>query len=128
MPYKDDDKQRDFQKKWVAKRRSDHFKGKKCASCGKAITAKTAELDHKKAKMNRTGHKIWSREKKDRDKEIKKTQILCTACHKKKTAKQAAARAEDILFLDQKGYIKEADMLAHMNEVFEKILGKTKKK
>lgn len=96
MPYKNPSKQREFQRKWVAKRRSDHFKGKHCANCGKAITSKTAELDHKKAKMNRTGHKIWSREKKDRAKEIKKTQILCKACHKKKTAKQAAARAEAI--------------------------------
>jgi 5-methylcytosine-specific restriction endonuclease McrA len=128
MPYKDPAKQRTFQRKWVAKRRSDHFKGKKCKSCGKAITAKTAELDHKKAKMNRTGHKIWSREKKDRSKEIAKCQILCTACHKKKTAKQAAARAEDILFLDQNGHIREAAMLQYMNEVFEKILNKTKKK
>jgi 5-methylcytosine-specific restriction endonuclease McrA len=97
MPYKSPEKQRNFQKKWIAKRRADHFKGKKCASCGKEVSSKTADLDHKKAKMNRTGHKIWSREKKDRSKEIKKTQILCKACHKRKTAKQAAARAEDII-------------------------------
>jgi 5-methylcytosine-specific restriction endonuclease McrA len=113
MPYKDHSKQKEFQRKWVAKRRSDHFKGKKCANCGKPITAKTAELDHKTAKMNRTGHKIWSREKKDRDKEIKKTQILCTACHKKKTAKQAADRAEDIFLGDYSA----------INEGIEKALG-----
>lgn len=103
MPYKNPGKQREFQRKWVAKRRADHFRGKKCASCGKPVSSGTADLDHKKAKMNRTGHKIWSREKKDRSKEIAKTQILCKACHKKKTARQAAARAEDTIFDD--GYI-----------------------
>lgn len=96
MPYKNPSKQREFQRKWIAKRRADHFRGKKCATCGKKVSSSTADLDHKKAKMNRTGHKIWSREKKDRAKEIKKTQILCKACHKKKTARQAAQRAEEI--------------------------------
>jgi 5-methylcytosine-specific restriction endonuclease McrA len=117
MPYKNHEKQKEFQRKWVAKRRSDHFKGKKCASCGKAITAKTAELDHKKAKMNRTGHKIWSREKKDRTKEIKKTQILCTACHKKKTARQAAARAEEVM----------PETLASVDKLIEYLVRRAKK-
>lgn len=87
MPYKDHSKQKEFQRKWVAKRRADHFKGKHCAKCGKPVNSKTADLDHKTPKKNRTGHKIWSREKKDRSKEIAKTQILCKSCHKKKTAK-----------------------------------------
>lgn len=121
MPYKNPGKQREFQRKWVAKRRSDHFKGKHCANCGKAITSKTAELDHKKAKMNRTGHKIWSREKKDRTKEIKKTQILCTACHKKKTARQAHARAEEDFTI---GFSSFSDK--HVDKLIEKILKKKK--
>lgn len=87
MPYKDHEKQKEFQRNWLKKRRNDHFKGKKCAHCGKPVSSSTADLDHKKMKLNRVGHKIWSRKKTVRDKEISKTQILCKACHKIKTKK-----------------------------------------
>lgn len=124
MPYKNPGEQRKFQRKWVAKRRADHFRGKKCANCGKKVSSSTADLDHKKAKMNRTGHKIWSREKKDRTKEIKKTQILCKACHKKKTARQAHARAEESV-ITSKFFSQEATDA--INTIIEKVLKARKK-
>ena len=95
MPYKNPSKQRAFQKKWIAKRRSDHFKGKHCARCGKAISSKTAELDHKKPQHQQDKHKIWSLKKSKIKKATKGTQILCSACHKKKTKKDIGKMHEN---------------------------------
>jgi len=98
MPYKDPAKQREFQRKWIHKRRVDHFKGKKCARCGKPVSSSTADLDHKTPKRNRDGHKIWSHSKENRSKEIKKTQILCKSCHKKKSKKDKQKMFSESLF------------------------------
>lgn len=98
MPYKDPSKQREFQRKWIHKRRVDHFKGKKCARCGKAVSSSTADLDHKTPKRNTDGHKIWSHSKENRSKEIKKTQILCKSCHKKKSKKDKQKMFSESLF------------------------------
>jgi len=106
MPYKDPDEQRKAQRIWIASRRADHFRGKTCKKCGKRVNSHTADLDHIKPKRNRDGAKIWSKTKSKRDKEIKKTQILCKACHKKKTAKDLHNMAESArnIFLEMTLY------------------------
>lgn len=102
MPYKDHEKQKEFQRKWIAKRRADHFKGKKCRKCGKPLTAKSGKLDHIKPQENKGKYdqRIWSLSKKKRSKEIAKTQTLCAACHKKKTKKDIKNMKEEFGFLD----------------------------
>ena len=116
MPYLDQNKQRAFQRKWIKDKRAEHFKGKKCAKCGKAITSSSAELDHKKPKMNRTGHKIWSRSKEVRSKEIAKTQILCKSCHREKTNKQLTKMAEDL------NSILQSDSTIYLEEQLKKLI------
>ena len=103
MPYKNAAEQREFQRKWVAKRRADHFKGKKCKSCGKPISSKTADLDHKKPHGNteKIDHRLWSLKDSKRKAKLKGMQILCKACHKKKTAKDLKNMAEEIKTLAQ---------------------------
>lgn len=101
MPYKDPAKQRKFQKKWIKKRRTDYFKGKKCSICGKPISASTAELDHKKAignkGKNKDDHKVYSLSKENRNKRVAKHGMrpVCKACHKKKTKKDIKKMNED---------------------------------
>lgn len=101
MPYKNAAEQREFQRKWVAKRRADHFKGKKCKKCGKPISSKTADLDHIKPHGNteKIDHRLWSLKDSKRKKKLAGMQTLCKACHKKKTAKDLKKMAEDIKFL-----------------------------
>ena len=88
MPYKNHEDLKRYQKKWVKDRRNKHFKGKHCRNCGKAVSGSTAELDHVHKKAKEGDQRIWSYSKSKRSKEISKTQILCKACHKKKTKRQ----------------------------------------
>ena len=81
--YKDKGKQREYTKKWVAKRRSDFYKGKKCSECGSTTGL---ELHHS-APSKKESHRIWSWKKERRDTEIKKCVVLCSNCHKKETAR-----------------------------------------
>ena len=81
MGYKDPDKQREYQRKWQAKRRKSFFEGKSCAKCG---STERLELDHIDPTA-KTSHNVWSWSKKNRDTELKKCQILCHGCHKEKT-------------------------------------------
>lgn len=98
MPYKNPDEQREFQRKWVQARRKKHMDGKKCAKCGKPVSAKTSDLDHKKPHGNteKIDHRLWSLKDSKRKKKLKGMQILCRACHKKKTAKDIKNMAEDL--------------------------------
>ena len=103
MPYKNPDEQREFQRKWVQKRRKSHMDGKKCAKCGKPVSAKTADLDHKKPHGNteKIDHRLWSLKDSKRKKKLKGMQVLCKACHKKKTAKDLKNMAEEIKTIAQ---------------------------
>ena len=85
MPYKSKEKQREFNRKWVAKRRAEFFKNKVCVQCG---SKKDLELDHIK-KEDKVSNRIWSWSKERRESEIKKCQILChDPCHKEKTRQE----------------------------------------
>lgn len=84
MPYADKAKQIDYQRRWIQKRRADYFKGKACASCG--CSDINMQLDHIDPDT-KASHKIWSWSQARREEELKKCQILCVDCHKKKTVK-----------------------------------------
>ena len=89
MPYKNKDKQREYNRRWLAARRSSFFKDKKCINCG---SCQSLELDHVNPDEKVT-HRIWSWSEKKRNIEIKKCQVLCSSCHKKKTRSQRKIKA-----------------------------------
>lgn len=81
MPYKNKDKQREYQRKWIAKRRADYFRDKVCARCG---SEDDLQLDHIDP-TTKVSHSIWSWSDKKRLAELAKCQVLCYICHKDKT-------------------------------------------
>lgn len=83
MPYKDRDKQREYQRKWILSRRDEYLSDKSCKKCG---SKKNLEVDHIDPKK-KLSHRIWSWSKKRREAELKKCQVLCKDCHKSKSAK-----------------------------------------
>lgn len=82
MPYKDKEKQLEYQRVWKAKRKSSYLKDKSCIKCGSAINL---QIDHIHPEKKWT-HRIWSYSWKRIHAELKKCQILCSECHLKKTA------------------------------------------
>lgn len=81
MVYKDRNKRREYQREWVAKRRSTWFSDKSCVWCG---ATDELELDHI-SRQDKISHKIWSWSEERRIKELEKCQVLCKTCHRKKT-------------------------------------------
>ena len=74
--------QREYQRKWKAARRASWFEGKCCVKCG---STDRLEIDHIDPKT-KVSNQIWTWSKHRRDEELGKCQILCHACHLKKTA------------------------------------------
>ena len=72
---------RNYQRLWIAKRRTSFFKDKFCVKCK---SKENLELDHIDPEIKES-HRIFSWSKKRFDAEIKKCQVLCRDCHKEKT-------------------------------------------
>lgn len=83
MPYKDKEKQRQFQREWCAKRRREYFDGKVCVKCQSPYEL---ELDHINP-ATKVHHCIWSWSKPRREAELAKCQPLCHDCHVTKSIK-----------------------------------------
>lgn len=82
MPYSSKEQQREYMRKWVAKRRADFFADKSCVKCG---STDRMELDHIDPEQ-KVEHRIWSWSNERRKDELAKCQVLCEECHKDKTA------------------------------------------
>lgn len=77
MPYSDADKQKEYQKNWMAQRRNDFMSGKSCVKCGG-----TNKLEiHHRDKETKVSHNIWSWSDKRRNAELAKCDVLCQSCH-----------------------------------------------
>lgn len=81
MPYKDKEKQAEYQAAWMQKRRQAWLlEHGPCAHCG---SWEDLEVDH----IDRTkklSHRVWSWSKERRDAELAKCQVLCRTCHMEK--------------------------------------------
>lgn len=78
---------RKYQREWVAKRRAEFLKDKKC-KCG---SVKDLQIDHID-RSQKVSHNIWSWSKVRRDAELLKCQILCLICHRKKTREESIVK------------------------------------
>src|SRR5690606_6455903 len=85
--YKDKEKQREYQRKWVSKRREEYFADKACAGCGSKESLELDHIDPKTKKYNPSSLWGMAKDNPNRIAELKKCQILCEECHKKKTSK-----------------------------------------
>lgn len=81
MPILDPIQKRAYQRKWIAQRKSDYFKGKICVLCGSDIALELDHIDPEK----KVSHSIWSWSLVKRLVELAKCQILCSICHRIKT-------------------------------------------
>lgn len=98
MPYKDIEKQKTFQREWVAARRALYLEDKHCRKCAQKniLTMTNLQIDHIDPK-DKWKHRIWSYSWAVIMKEMKKCQILCEKHHFEKTQKDGSK-------VDNRGY------------------------
>lgn len=75
------EQKREYQRKWVAKRRAEFFTDKSCEVCG---STESLELDHINPE-EKISHNIWSWKESRRIEELAKCQVLCKAHHASKS-------------------------------------------
>ena len=92
MPYADPEQQREYQRKWVARRRAEWFEGRSCVDCG---SVEELQLDHVDAKQ-KMSHRIWSWSAALREAELAKCVVRCRFCHKIKTDELSHERAQKL--------------------------------
>jgi 5-methylcytosine-specific restriction endonuclease McrA len=91
MGYKDPDKQKEFQRLWMKKRRDYYLElmGGACVKCG---STERLEFDHiDRSTKSLKPSSLWSRTDDQILAELAKCQILCYSCHKKKTVSENIA-------------------------------------
>ena len=84
VAYKSKEKQREYQRQWVNKRRQDWLNDKSCSFCK---STDKLEIDHIDPKKKIT-HRIWSWTLIRRNIELEKCRVLCHVCHKKRSDDQ----------------------------------------
>lgn len=84
MPYSDPEKQREYQRLWMAKRRADWIaEHGPCVDCG---SYEDLQVDHVDASVKVT-HRVWSWSKARRGVELAKCVVRCNPCHVAKTTR-----------------------------------------
>ena len=83
MPYKDLNRQREYQRCWMAERRKQYLADKRCI-CGSVDRLEVHHVDPRK----KVSHRIWSWSAGRRFRELQKCIVLCYACHLERTRKQ----------------------------------------
>jgi 5-methylcytosine-specific restriction endonuclease McrA len=81
MPYKDPERQREYQRLRSAKTRADWLAGRSCKVCG---SIKRLEVDHIDPDK-KVSHRVWSWSNQRREIELSKCQVLCHTHHVEKT-------------------------------------------
>lgn len=84
MPYSDPEKQKEYQRQWIANRRQKYFINKICQKCG---SDENLEIRHKDQK-EKVSHRVWSWSESRIKVELDKCIILCHDCHLIETKEQ----------------------------------------
>lgn len=91
VPYSDPNAQREYQRKWMAKRREEWFVlNGPCVDCGSWTKL---ELDHVDP-ARKVSHKVWSWSLVRRTAELAKCVVRCEDCHLKRTRQQVTLPLE----------------------------------
>jgi hypothetical protein len=89
MGYKDPDRQRAWQAKWIARRRAEWIaENGPCAVCGNTENLEVDHIDPAAKTMNPA--MVWSLSAAKRAAELAKCQVLCSDCHLEKTLREKA--------------------------------------
>ena len=90
MGYSNPEKQREYMRNWMTKRRSDWIEANgPCVECGSRQDLEVDHIDPASKTMNTGG--IWSRTLAVREVELSLCQVLCRRCHREKTKRQRVA-------------------------------------
>lgn len=82
MPYKDPERQREFQRQRNAKVRAAWLAGKCCVDCG---SVERLECDHVD-RSQKVSHRVWTWAPAKREEELAKCVVRCRACHQERHA------------------------------------------
>lgn len=94
MGYKDPDKQREFQREWMRKRRQKWIdKNGPCRQCGSSVKLEVDHIDPDTKLLNPA--RLWSLSEAKRNAELAKCQVLCGACHYMKTIEYSSSLSVD---------------------------------
>lgn len=89
MGYSNPDKQREYVRNWMARRRREWINDDgPCAACGSTVELEVDHIDPTRKTMHPAS--IWSRNKATREAELSLCQVLCRQCHREKTNRQLA--------------------------------------
>jgi hypothetical protein len=90
VPFADPAAMRDYQRRWVARRRALFFRDRSCEWCGA-----TEELElHHRDPNKKVSHSIWSWGEKRRLAELAKCIVICGPCHRRAHAEARRVEAE----------------------------------
>lgn len=79
MTYKDPEMQREFQRKWIKRRRDMFLSDKKCGKCGTTNNLIIWGIKITKRK-DKSSHTIWSYTPTKQKEYLSKSEILCRTC------------------------------------------------
>ena len=97
---RDKEKLRAYQREWLARRRADWLElHGPCIKCGNDNDLQIDHIDP----SQKISHNVWSWTEKRRQQELSKCQVLCKACHLKKTLEQRRKTEHGKLWMYIKG-------------------------
>ena len=97
---RDLEKQRDYQRRWMASRRAKYLAERgPCVQCG---SSEKLEVDHIDPKT-KVSHRFWSWKTERLLEELNKCQVLCRNCHVKKTIADMGHMKHGTVSLYRKG-------------------------